>query len=225
MKTLKIMSMLLLFLSLLACKKDNAVTPEAIDPIEETFDIKQFVLVTRQTNAEGWVRDIQLRSFEAQSKCIIFGEGGDIPDNGFTYSYDKGILRLFYDLQLKNELKIENNTITSATVGVAGSSFKLIKIPADNALKGNTYAGGWKSQGSLLTTIASIQFTDTHYSEASINLPLPDKTYELFKNVAAFKYNATDKVTTLWLLSEGRLEGYRKYYNSNSRVTGTFTKK
>ncbi len=208
----------------MACKKNSAVTPEPTEPIEEPFDVKQYVLVTRETNPGGWVRNIQLRSFEAQGKCIIFNEGGDIPDNGFTYSYDNGILKLFYGAQLQNELKIENKTIALATASVAGRSFKLIKIPAENPLKENTYSGGWKSEGSLLTTIASVKFTDTHYSEASINLPVPNKTYALFKNIAAFKYNATDRVTSLWVLSDGKLEGYRKYYNSNSRMTGTFTR-
>jgi hypothetical protein len=222
MKTLKITSLLLL-LSFMACKKDK-VAPE---PVEEPFEIRQFVLVTKETKSNGWVDDIRLRTFDAQGKCIIFTETGAIPDNGFSYSYDNGVLKLFYDGRLNNELKIENKIITSSTASAAGRSFKLIKIPKDNPLNGNTYAGGWKAEGSLLTTIASLKFSDTHYSEASINLPEPNKTYELIKNIAAYKKDVTNEVLTLWVLSDGILEGYRTYYgnNNSNRVTGTFTKK
>jgi len=223
MKTLRITLLLLLLVSVMACKKDNA-SPE---PVEEPFDIKQYVLVTKNANSSGWVTDIQLRTFEAQGKCIIFAELGIIPDDGFTYSYDSGVLKLYYGPGLKNELKIENNAITSATENVAGRSYTLIKKPTDNPLNGNTYAGGWKSEGSLVISVASLQFTDTQYSEASINLPLPNKTYELFKNIAAYKKDVTNNAYTLWLLSDGKLEGYRSTYinNTRNRVTGTFTKR
>lgn len=222
MKTFKITSLLLLLLSFMACKKDKA-TPE---PVEEPLDIKQYVLVTKNTNSSGWVTDIQLRTFEAQGKCVIFNESGPIPDNGFTYSYDKGILKLFYDGRLNHELKIENSAIKSTTDNAVGRSYKLIKIPSDNPLNGNIYSGGWKSEGSLLTVVASLKFTDTHFSEASINLPVPNKTYELIKNIAAYKKDVTNEVLTLWVLSDGNLEGYRTYYgnNNSNRVTGTFTK-
>lgn len=222
MKTFKITSLLLLLLGFMACKKDKA-TPE---PVEEPLDIKQYVLVTKNTNSSGWVTDIQLRTFEAQGKCVIFNESGPIPDNGFTYSYDKGILKLFYDGRLNHELKIENSAIKSTTDNAVGRSYKLIKIPSDNPLNGNIYSGGWKSEGSLLTVVASLKFTDTHFSEASINLPVPNKTYELIKNIAAYKKDVTNEVLTLWVLSDGNLEGYRTYYgnNNSNRVTGTFTK-
>ena len=219
---LKIMALLLLFLSFTACKKDK-IAPE---PPEEPFNIRQYVLVTKETNSNGWVNNIQLRTFEAQGRCTIFGELGVIPDNGFTYSYDKGILKLFYDGRLNHELKIENNAVKSTTDNAAGRSYKLIKIPSDNPLNGNIYSGGWKSEGSLLTVVASLKFTDTNFSEASINLPVPDKTYELIKNIAAYKKDVTNEVLTLWVLSDGNLEGYRTYYGNNNpnRVTGTFTK-
>lgn len=222
MKNLKTTSFLLLLLAFMACKKDKVT----LEPVEEPFDIKQYVLVTKNTNSSGWVSDIQLRTFEAQGKCIIFTELGVIPEDGFTYIYDNGDLKLYYGSGLKNELKIENNMITSATDNAAGRSYKLIKKPTDNPLNGNTYAGGWRSEGSLLTTIASLKFTDTQYSEASINLPVPNKTYELFKNIAAYKEDVANKVYTLWLLSDGKLEGYRSTYSNNTRnrVTGTFTK-
>ncbi len=213
----------MLLVSFMACKKNN-VAPE---PAEEPFDIKQYVLVTKETNSNGWVTRIQLRTFEAQGKCILFTELGLIPDDGFTYGYENGVLKLYYGPGLKNELKIENNRITSATENVAGRSYQLIKKPTDNPLNGNTYAGGWKSEGSLVTVVASLKFTDTHYSEASINLPVPNKTYELFKNIAAYKEDVTNSIYTLWLLSDGKLEGYRSTYrgNTSTRVTGTFTKR
>lgn len=212
---------LILFAAVLvfaSCKKDKVGPDQAAEP----FDVRQYVIVTKELNSSGWVNNIRLTSFEAQSKCIIFTELGVIPDDGYTYGYDNGVLKLYYDLGLQYELKIEDKIITS---NVSRRSFKLIKIPAENSLNGNTYAGGWKSEGSLLTTIASLKFTDTHYSEASINLPAPNKTYELFKNIAAYKYDVTDKVASLWLVLDGKLEGYRSFYNNNgNRVAGTFTK-
>ena len=220
MKIVKITSMLVLLMSFIACKKDSVAPQQKNEP----FDIRKYVLVTKKTNSSGWVEDIRLTSFEAQSKSIIFTEGGNIPDDGFNYSYDNGILKLFYGLSLQNELKIENKNITSTTESVAGKFYKLIEIPTDNPLNGNTYAGGWKAEGSLVTTVASLKFTDTHYSEASFNLPVPNKTYALFKNIAAFKYDATDRVMSFWLFSDGKVEGYRKYYTTNNRVTGTFIK-
>lgn len=222
MKILKILPMIFLLLSFVACKKDK-VTPE---PEEELFDIRQYVLVIKQTKSNGWVDDIRLRTFEAQDKCVIITESGPIADNGFTYSYDKGILKLFYDGRPNHELMIENNAIKATTDNAAGRSYKLIKIPSDNPFNGNIYSGGWKSEGSLVTVVASLKFTDTHFSEASINLPVPDKTYELIKNIAAYKKDVTNKVLTLWVLSDGNLEGYRTYYGNNNpnRSTGTFTK-
>lgn len=214
--------MLLLLGSFMACKKNN-VTPE---PVKEPFEIKQYVLVKKETTSSGWVKNIQLTSFEAQGKCTIFTELGTIPDNGFNYRYENGILKLYYDLSIQNEIKIENNSIVSTTVNGPGVSFHLIKIPAENMFNGNTYAGGWRSEGSNLTFIASLKFTDTHFSEASLNLPIPDKTYELFKNILAYKRDVPNKVTSIWLWSDGKLEGYRSNYSGNTtnRVTGTFTK-
>jgi len=220
---LKITALLLLSLSFTSCKKDN-FTPVAA---EESFDIRQYVLIIKETRSNGWIDNIRLRTFEAQGKCVIFTEIGAIPDKGYTYSYDKGILKLFYGGRPDNELKVENNTIKSTTDDVASRSYKLIKIPSDNPFNGNIYSGGWKSEGSLLTVVASLKFTDTHFSEASINLPVPDKTYELIKNIAAYKRDVTNDVFTLWVLSEGNLEGYRTDYgnnNNSNRVRGTFTK-
>lgn len=223
MKNLKITGVLLLLTSFMACKKDK-VTPESV---EEPFEIKQYVLVTKNTNINGWVTNIDLTSFEAQNQCRIFTELSEIPDKGFTYKFENGLLQLFYDGRLKNEITIENNTIKSTTDNTPGVSFKLIKIPKDNPFNGNTYAGGWKTEGSNLTYVASLKFTDTHYSEASINLPEPNKTYDLIKYIAVRDHDAVKNVYTLWVMIDEKLEGYRSTYNNNvrNRVTGTFTKK
>jgi len=220
MRTLKITMMLLLLVSSIACKKDSVAPQETKEP----FDIRQYVLVTRQTNNNNWVVNISVKSFEAQNKSIVFNEGGQIPDNGFTYSYADGVLKLLYDGRVNSELKIENNLIASKKLSGITTSYQLIKIPAENQLNGNTYNGGWKSEGSLLTSVASVKFTDTHYSEASINLPPPNKTYQLFKNIAAYSYDVTNRVDSFWVLSDGKLEGYRQYGNSNTSVNGTFSK-
>lgn len=209
--------MLLLLVSLIACKKDKT------QPIEEPFDIRQYVLVTRETNNNNWVVNISLRSFEAQSKSMVFNEGGQIPDNGFTYSYADHVLKLFYDGRLNSELKIENNLIASKKLSGITTSYQLIKIPAENQLNGNTYNGGWKSEGSLITFVASVKFSDTHYGEASVNLPAPNKTYQLIKNIAAYSHDINSQVKSLWLFSDGKLEGYRQY-SSNSSANGSFNK-
>lgn len=219
MKTLNVL-FLLLAVSFIACKKDSVAPKE----IKEPFDIRQHVLVTRQTSNNNWVVSISVTSFEAQSKSIVFNEGGQIPDNGFTYSYTDGILKLLYDGRVNSELKIENNLIASKKLSGITTSYQLVKIPAENQFNGNTFNGGWKSEGSLLTTVASVKFTDTHYSEASINLPPPNKTYQLFKNIAAYSYDVTNRVDSFWVLSDGKLKGYRQYGNSNTSVNGTFSK-
>ena len=222
MKNLKLTAFLLLFVAFMACRKDRVVPQTS----EEPFNIEQNVLVTKKTDSRGWVTDIQLTTFEGQGRSKIFTELGAIADNGFKYNYEKGILKLFYNSSVNSELKIENNTIKSATMSEAGKSYKLIKIPAQNPLNGNTYSGGWGSEGSLLMIIANLKFSDTHFSEASINLPLPNKTYELLKNIAAYKEDEAKSTYTLWILSDGKLEGYRNIYNGNTRnrTTGIFTK-
>lgn len=220
MRTLKITIMLLLLVSFIACKKDS-VAPQEIDG---SFEIRQYVLVTRETNNNNWLVNITVTSFEAQSKSIVFNEGGQIPDNGFTYSYADGILKLLYDGRVNSELRIENNLIASKKLSGITISYQLIKIPNENQFNGNTYNGGWKSEGSLITSIASLKFTDTQYGETSINVPVPNKTYQLFKNIAAYSYDINNRVKSFWVLSDGKLEGYRKYYNSNTSVNGTFSK-
>ena len=70
--------------------------------------------------------------------------------------------------------------------------------------------------------MASLKFTDTHYSEASINLPVPNKEYTLIRNIAAQSY--IDGIGSIWLLDDGKLEGTRINVNTMSESTGTFTK-
>lgn len=208
---------------LLGCKKDG-VAPQAT---ETPFDIRQYVLVKKESNNSGWVTNIQLTTFEAQSKCTVFTELGALADNGYNYQYENGTLKLFYGNSLKNEIRIENNAIKSTTVNTPGASFKLIKVPKDNPLNGNTYSGGWKAEGSNLTYIASLKFTDSHYSEAAINLPEPNKSYNLFKYTAVYEPDVAKDVYTLWVVIDDKLEGYRTTYNGNTknRVTGVFIKK
>ena len=221
MKASKTIAMLVLLVSFMACKKDNS----ALEETKEPFDIRQYVLLRTSTDNSNWIIDVSLTSFDAQSKSIVFNEGGRIPDNGFTYSYADGVLKLLYDGRVNTELKIENNTIASKTTNGITASYQLIKIPTENQLNGNTYNGAWKSKGSLISYVASVKFTDTHFSEASINLPVPNKPYELFKNIAAYHYDATNKIKTLWIFTNGKLEGYRNNYGGeHSRSTGTFSK-
>ncbi|MCX2477353.1 hypothetical protein OQZ33_23665 [Pedobacter sp. MC2016-05] len=217
MNTLKIKLLSILLLSFMACKKDK-VTP---DPIEEPFDITKYVIVE---NGLGFTRnDPIINTFDPQGKTAILTIiGGSIPNH--THTYQDGILKIFSEGTLRKEFKIENKAIVSSSAKLANYTGKLVKIPtsANNMFNGNTYAGGWRTEGSTLIFVASLKFTDTHYSEASINLPTPNKEYTLFKNIAAQSY--IDGIGSIWLLDDGKLEGTRINVNTLKESVGTFTK-
>lgn len=82
-----------------------------------------------------------------------------------------------------------------------------------------SYNDGWMPRGSLISYYASLKFTDTHYAEAPLNLPVPDKEYTLIKNVGA--YIANNNTKTLLVLMGEKLEGSRY---GTSELAGVFTK-
>lgn len=208
--------MLLMLGSFTACKKDKA----APKPVEEPFDITKYVIVEKGIGFKTY--DPIILTFEPQGKTSILTIlGGGVANH--TYTYNNGVLKIFYEGELMKEFKIENKTLTSSRVR-PNYSCQLIKIPTSvsNVFNGNTYSGGWKTEGSTLTSVASLKFTDTHYSEASINLPVPNKEYTLIKNLAAQSY--IDGVGSIWLLTDGKLEGARFNPGTLKESTGTFTK-
>lgn len=217
MKTLKIIGMLLLLVSFMACKKDKIAPQLEPEPIEEPFDIKQYVLVEWDKVLSFTHKPVPvINTFEPQSKSTsysaILGPGTNI-----SYSYNNGVLK--HD---GREFKIENKTISR--IGHADPSYtcQLVKIPANNQLDGNTYMGSWTPVGSMLMSISNLKFTDTHYDEQSfINLLEPNKQYTLIKNIGAFYGNNITR--TLLVLVDGKLEGHR--YNNGNESIGAFTKK
>lgn len=214
MKNLKIIGMLILLVSFMACKKDK-VTPE---PAEEPFDITEYVLVEKGLGLED--EDHIITTFELQGKATWYTLIGAL--TGPTYTYDNGVLKIYLAGTLEREFKIEDRKIVSYSPKAKLYTCQLVKTSKSNQLNGNTYAGGWKTEGSNLTFIASLKFNDTHYSEASINLPEPNTTYKTIKNVGAF--SSIDFVNTIWITIDGKLEGSRKPANGNVSI-GTFTKK
>lgn len=213
-KTLIVLFVLAVFAS---CKKDK-VTP---DPIEEHFDITKYVIVEKGIGFKQ--NDPIINTFDPQGKTSILTIlGGGIANH--THTYQDGILKIFYEGTLRKEFKIENKAIVSSSTKSPSYSCKLVKVPTStsNPFNGNTYAGGWKTEGSTLIFVASLKFTDTHFSEAAINLPVPNKEYTLIKNIAAQSY--IDGIGSIWLLDDGKLEGTRINTSTLKESIGTFTK-
>ena len=73
----------------------------------------------------------------------------------------------------------------------------------------------------LVFYYANLKFTDTHYAEASLNVPVPDKEYTLIKNVVA--YYSTNNARTLLVWIDDKLEGSR-FHIDGSESVGAFTK-
>lgn len=217
MKTIKMLPVLLLLLSFMACKKDK-VEPE---PVEEPFDITHYVIVEKGIGFK--LNDPIINTFDPQGKTAILTILGGGTAN-HTHTYQDGVLKIFYEGTLRKEFKIENKVIISSSNKTPNYTCKLVKVPTSttNSFNGNTYSGGWKSEGSTLIYITSLKFTDTHYSEASINLPVPNKEYVLFKNIAAQSY--IDGIGSIWLLDGEKLEGTRINVNTLKESTGSFTK-
>lgn len=219
MKRYKILPMLILLLTLMACKKEK-VEPEVV---EEPFDITQYVMVEKhktssRTNAQPMHFIV---TFEPQGKSIQYSTFlGSY--TGITYSYNEGVLKTFVGGVLSGEWKIVNKTITPISKVSSSYTCQLVKIPAGNQFKGNTYSGSWTPEGSLVFYYANLKFTDTHYAEASLNVPVPDKEYTLIKNVVA--YYSTNTTRTLLVLVDDKLEGSR-YHSDGSESVGAFTKK
>lgn len=218
MKNLKIIGMLILLVSFMACKKDK-VAPE---PAEEPFDITQYILVEKhktssRTNAQPMHFIV---TFEPQGKSVQYSSFlGSY--TGTTYTYNEGVLKTFVSGALSGEWKIVNKTITPISTVSPSYTCQLVKIPTGNQFKGNTYSGSWKPEGSLVFYYANLKFTDTNYAEASLNVPLPDKEYTLIKNVVA--YYSTNNARTLLVWIDDKLEGSR-FHIDGSESVGAFTK-
>jgi len=197
----------------MACKKEK-VGPETV---EEPFDITAYVLVEKGLGVSD--NDHVITTFELQGKAIWYTSSGFL--SGPTYSYNDGVLRIYQGATLHSEFKIENQKIISYSNKNQPYSCQLIKIPKGNQLNGNTYSGSWKNRGSLLFQASAFKFTDTHFAEASFDLPVPNKQYTSIKNIGAYSY--INNVSTLLIMIDGKLYGTRNYANGEL-ATGEFTK-
>ncbi|RYG10180.1 MAG: hypothetical protein EOO07_22605 [Chitinophagaceae bacterium] len=122
-------------------------------------------------------------------------------------------------------VRINQDTITSFETTIQKfESYQLVKIPSENQLVGNSFGGTWKMivAGQWAPHLSSVKFTDTQFDEAMLYSPTPNKSYELLYNIAARTINHTTKDETLWVLINGKLEGFR--YNPIGRkvYVGTF---
>lgn len=212
MKTLKIISLLLLLIGLLSCRNDdNGKEPETV---EEPFDITQYVIVSLSKKTND-IHYIQTFEKDAEGVSMEYSAFLIVKD---TYTYNNGILKTFSNVTYNKEFKIENGVIVSSSDSQDYNS-TLVKIPSTNQLNGNTYSGSWKKDGSALMTFATLKFSNTHFSEASLNPPEPNTSYEIIKNIGALSITADKR--TLWVLVNGKLEGSRL---SSGVSAGTFIK-
>ncbi|SOD14233.1 hypothetical protein [Pedobacter xixiisoli] len=214
MKTLKIIRILFILGSFTACKKDKVDTPE---PAQEPFAITDYVLVEKGLGVDD--NDHLITTFELQGKAIWYTLLGYL--EGPKYTFEDGVLKIYLGGTVEREFKIENQKIVSHSVKFQPYSCQLVKISKSNVLDGNTYNGGWRNEGSLIVSVSKLKFTDTHYAEASLNLPVPNNEYKSLKNIGA--YSRINNVNTLWILINGKLEGSRKYESGNIAI-GDFNK-
>lgn len=213
MKNLKMLSLLLLLLSFMACKKEKV----ASETVEEPFDITAYVLVEKGLGVAD--DDHVITTFELQGKAIWYTSLGFLA--GPTYSYNDGVLRIYQGATVQSEFTIENQKIISYSNKNQPYSCQLIKIPKGNQLDGNTYSGSWKKPGRLLFQASTFKFTDRHFAEASFNLPVPNNQYTSIKNIGASSY--INNMRTLLIMIDGKLYGTRNYANGEVAI-GEFTK-
>ncbi|MCD9854459.1 hypothetical protein LUD75_07065 [Epilithonimonas sp. JDS] len=210
MKTLKIISLLLLMIGLMSCGRDNN-EPEVV---EEPFDITQYVIVSLSKKNSN-IHYIQTFEKDAEGVSMDYSAFLVIKN---TFTFQDGVLKTFSNITSNKEFKIENGSIISASNSEDYIN-KLVKIPSTNQLNGNTYSGSWRKDGSNLLLYSKLKFTNTHFSEGSLNLPEPNTSYEIIKNIGALSVTAGKR--TLWVLVDGKLEGSRLFSGVSA---GTFTK-
>lgn len=221
MKNLKLIPMLLLMMSFMSCVEvEKKPKPKTIDDVSKTFDITKYVIVGKQyfgsetrpfiikLNANGLARSEGTSSFEP-----------------YIYTYKNGILTLDQMGGNLIRVRINRDTITSFETTIQKfESYQLIKIPSENKLVGNSFGGIWKMivAGQWAPHLSAIKFTNTQYDEAMLHTPTPNKAYKLYYNLAAKTVNDNTKDETLWVLINGKLEGFRYNPKGKKLYTGTF---
>ena len=213
MRNLEMIPSLLLLLTLIACKKEKVTSETQTEP----FDITSYVLVEKGLGLAD--DDHIITTFELQGKAIWYTSLGFL--SGPTYNYADGVLKIYQGATVHGEFKIENQKIISYSNKNKPYSCQLIKIPKGNQLNGNTYSGSWKNQGSLLFQPSTFKFTDTHFAEASFNLPVPNNQYTSIKNIGASIY--INNVRTLLIMIDEKIYGTRNYPNGTVAI-GEFSK-
>jgi len=220
MKTLKIISLLLLLIGLLYCRNDdNGKEPETV---EEPFDITDYVLVALAKDDNQFSTFILTFEKEAQGKSIEYHTFAPIEGYNYNYTFVDGIVKIYSAGYVIREFKIQNKTIVSANnADQLNYKLALVKISNINQLNGNTYVGSWRVPGTNTQYAVNLRFSGTHYSESYPNPIDPNHEYKIIKNVAAYSIEANKR--SLWILVDGKLEGYRQLFPLAQQI-GTFQK-
>lgn len=215
MKTVKIISILLLIVGTISCRKGDDK-----QPVEEPFDITDYVLVGLAKD------DHQLATFmltfekEAQGKSIEYHSFAPIEGYTYNYTFVDGVVKIYNEGYVIREFKIQNKTIVSSN-NADQLIFKLAKISDTNQLNGNTYVGSWSVPGTNTQYAVNLRFSGTHYSESYPNPIAPDHEYKIIKNIAAYSIEGNRR--SLWIWVDGKLEAYRQLFPSAQQI-GTFQK-
>lgn len=219
MKNLRILSMVFLLLSFVACKKDKA---EPKIP-EEQIDFTQYCIIekAKALSANDPIA-LYLLTFNTEGECIIITIQGEY---NYKYAYENGMLKIYSaNGEVRSEYKIENKIIVSSKGNDASFKPELIEVPATNQLSGSSYySGGWRAEGSLIIQTSNLKFTDTQFGETSFNEPVPNKLYILRKNIAA--KSSENGIMSFWILVNGKLEAQRINFNPTKKwYSGQFNK-
>lgn len=215
MKTMKIISILLLIIGIISCKKDHEQ-----QAVEEPFDITDYVLVALAKDDNQLATFILTFEKEAQGKSIEYHTFAPIEGYTYNYTFADSVVKIYNAGYVIREFKIKNKTIVSAN-SADQFIFKLAKISNTNQLNGNTYVGSWRVPGTNTQYAVNLRFSGTHYSESYPNPIAPDHEYKIIKNIAAYAIEANRR--SLLILVDGKLEGYRQLFPSAQQM-GTFQK-
>lgn len=176
MKILKITSMLLLLVCLMACKKE---------PINKELDFKQYVIVGKyyQYLFSGDKELPFIISFGANNTTSYWS--ADVHFEG-KYTLKGDVLTLIYGPgETKWEFKVEGEQV-KAISGLRFADHGLKKVPDVNTLNGHNYSGFLTKQVDHTRALVNLKFATDLYGEIpSIGNVIPDVNYTLISNMAA----------------------------------------
>ena len=223
MKIVKITSMLVLLMSLMSCEKESGeIAPDTTKELAKIVDITNYVIIGK--SYLGIEQIPYLISLHADGKARFELPGGHIP---YSYTYNDEVLTLDQNGGNLIRIRIRQDSISSfISTTKEFASYQLIKIPSTNLLAGNSFGGVWKMivAGASAPQLSTVKFTDTQYAEATLYNPIPNKSYSVLHNIAAKTLDPVTQHAALWVLMDGKLEGYRYNLASEKHYSGTFIK-